>query len=94
MLIQEKTHVAIFLLLSVRAFSRSHACHESIQMSSRLSNQIAAGRGGAIAWFAEFFFSRSPGASSRSCCNSGNNCTSILSSFFRKLYNVLKEAKV
>ena len=27
MLIQEKTHVAIFLLLSVRAFSRSHACH-------------------------------------------------------------------
>ena len=56
MLIQEKTHVAIFLLLSVRAFSRSHACHESIQMSSRLSNQIAAGRGGAIAWFAEFFF--------------------------------------
>lgn len=59
MLIQEKTHVAIFELLSVRAFSRSHACHESIQMSSRLSNQIAAGRGGTIAWFAEFFFSRS-----------------------------------
>lgn len=58
MLIQEKTHVAIFELLSVRAFSRSHACHESIQMSSRLSNQIAAGRGNRLVRRILFFLAR------------------------------------